>query len=434
MSPLQVISRVSPAFALFFGVWSVNLIPLRRDRRALRLLGAAFFFALVSALVLLIPEDGPFMLPLKAVYYYIVYLSIGFTVFLCCEGSLYDIAYVTVIGQLWQHFLYSLTSLVMTAAALCGHAPAGESAPVTLAVFFFYGAAYLLMQLLLRRYFKNLISLRSCPEILAAALLLPIPLTLINLLIISHPTEALTMLYYRIYSCLTCVVMYLLLLTLQHNKVAQLELSMIRQSNLRQKEQYEFKKEVIDRVNIRAHDLKKLLSRMETAGAIYDKSALDQIRRELSEYDDLAHTGSEVMDIILADAAERCREAAVRFTWILDGAALGFVDTIDLYAIFGNLLDNAITAASAVSDPENRIVSLQMREAGELLYFHMYNTYENALRFDGGLPRTTKRDTENHGFGMRSVRASLKKYGGELRISAENQLFNVNFLLKKPQA
>ena len=31
MSPLQVISRVSPAFALFFGVWSVNLIPLRRD-------------------------------------------------------------------------------------------------------------------------------------------------------------------------------------------------------------------------------------------------------------------------------------------------------------------------------------------------------------------------------------------------------------------
>ena len=58
----------------------------------------------------------------------------------------------------------------------------------------------------------------------------------------------------------------------------------------------------------------------------------------------------------------------------------------------------------------------------------------SALRFDGGLPRTTKRDTENHGFGMRSVRASLKKYGGELRISAENQLFNVNFLLKKPQA
>ena len=224
----------------------------------------------------------------------------------------------------------------------------------------------------------------------------------------------------------------LLLLTLQRNQLAKLENERIRQANLRQKEQYEFKKEVIDRVNIRAHDLKKLLARVETAGALYGKNAVEQIRRELNTYDELVSTGNEVLDIILGDTVARCREAGIRFSYVLDGAALRFVESLDLYAIFGNLLDNAVTAASAVSDPENRLISLKMSRAGELLYFHIYNTFDSALRFDDGLPQTTKRDAENHGFGMRSVRASLNKYGGALRISAESGIFNVNFMLKTP--
>ena len=429
---LPAIARLSPAFALLFGAWSVNLIPLRQDRRALRLVGAALFFLLIASLILLIPKGGRFSLPAEAAYYYLVYLSIAFTLFLCCEGSIYDIAYVTVIGQMWQHFLYALTELVLTALALCGRAPDPESPALTLSVFFFYCAAYLLMQLLLRCYFRNLVSLRNCPEILVASLLLPVPLTLINLLIISRPPELQVMLYYRIYSCLTVVIMYLLLLSLQVNKVAKLENDRIRQANLLQKEQYEFKKEVIDRVNIRAHDLIKLLSRMETAGALYDRNAAEEIRQELNAYDELVSTGNEVLDIILGDTVARCREAGIRFSYVLDGAALCFMESLDLYAIFGNLLDNAVTAASAVSDPENRLISLKMSRAGDLLYFHIYNTFDSPLRFDDGLPQTTKRDAENHGFGMRSVRASLNKYGGALRISAADGVFNVNFMLKKP--
>ena len=49
-----------------------------------------------------------------------------------------------------------------------------------------------------------------------------------------------------------------------------------------------------------------------------------------------------------------------------------------------------------------------------------------------GLPRTTKPDAENHGFGTKSVCASVARYGGELVISAEEGLFHANFFLKKP--
>ena len=381
--------------------------------------------------VLLIPESGPGALSGRALYYYAVYLSIGLSLVVCFEGSIYEAAYVTAIGQLWQHLLYSLSSIVFTLLEMAGH-PVNHSAPaVTFAVFFIYFIAYLTMRLVLGRVFHNLISLKGYTSILLAGLLLPIPLTVMNLLITSLPQEPQNLLYFRIYSVLIVFAAYFMLISVQHNKVARLEIERIRQSNLLQKERYELQKELIDRVNVRAHDLKKQLSRME-AGALYDRSAMEEIRRELSEYEQYVNSGNGTLDVILTDAAVRCREAGIRFSCLVDGRELAFLDTIDLYAIFGNLLDNAITATAAVRDPENRILSLKMNPVGQLLYFHMFNTYENDLRFQGEFPKTTKSDAENHGFGMKSVSLSLKKYGGEMLISAENRVFNVNFMLKKP--
>ena len=428
---LHAFSRCAPAFAMLFAVLSVNLLPLRRDRAALRLCCSAAALLLLILTVLLIPEKGPGTLPGHALYYYAIYLGIGLTLVVCCEGSIYEAAYVTAIGQLWQHLLYSLSSIVFTLLEMTGH-PVNHSAPaVTLAVFFVYFIAYLTMRLVLSRVFRNLISLQGYTSILLACLLLPIPLTVMNLLITSLPQEPQNLLYFRIYSVLIVFAAYFMLISVQHTKVARLEAENIRQSNLRQKERYELQKELIDRVNVRAHDLKKQLSRME-AGALYDRGAMEEIRRELNEYEQFVNSGNGTLDVILTDAAVRCREAGIRFSCLVDGRELAFLDTIDLYAIFGNLLDNAITAASAVRDPENRILSLKMNPVGELLYFHMFNTYENDLRFQGEFPRTTKSDAENHGFGMKSVSLSLKKYGGEMLISAENQVFNVNFMLKKP--
>ena len=428
---LHAVDLCSPGVALLFGILSVSLLPLRRDKTALRLFGCAAGVALVIALILFIPENRPFTKYVQMGYYYLVYLAVGLSLVVCCEGTVYDVAYVAVIGQLWQHFLFSLSSIVFEALALFGRAPDTTTPAVTVGVFLAYALAYLLMHLLLKRYFRSLISLVGNPEILAAGLLLPVPLDTLNLLILSLELEHRTLLYFRIYSCLICIAAYLMLLSLQRSKVTKLELYRIREASLRQKERYEFKKEVIDRVNIRAHDLKKQLGRMEAAGALLDKRALDEVRRELSAYDELVDTGNEVLNLILSDAVGRCREAEIRFTYLLDGAALGFVDALDLYAIFGNLLDNAITAASAVSAPERRLISLKMSQVGEMLYIHLFNTFETPVRFHGAFPKTTKRDAENHGFGMKSVSSSIKKYGGEMRVSAEDAVFNVTFMLRK---
>lgn len=427
---LHGISLCSPAFAMLFATLSVNLIPLRRDRIALRVSLSGLGLVLIISSILLIPEGQPYTPIAQGIYCYVVYLSIGLCLLLCCKGTVFDAAYVCAIGQLWQHLLYSLSSIIFTLLEMSGHPVDHSSAVVTLTVFFAYAAAYLLMFLILPKVFRSLVSLQGNQEVLIAGLLLPIPLMVMNLLIISLPHEPLSELYLRIDAALLCVIAYLLMLSLHKTRLARLEADQIREANLRLKEQYEFKKEVIDQVNIRAHDLKKQLSRLEATGAGMDLTVIEEIRRALSEYDGLASTGNEALDLILGDASGRCRQAGIRFTWLLDGKALGFLEPIDLYAIFGNLLDNAITAASDVPEPENRMISLNSTRRGDFLYVTVVNSFANALSFEGQLPKTTKKDAANHGFGMKSVRSSLKKYGGEMRISVEDQLFNVSFMLK----
>ena len=47
----------------------------------------------------------------------------------------------------------------------------------------------------------------------------------------------------------------------------------------------------------------------------------------------------------------------------------------------------------------------------------------------GGIPLTTKSDKNYHGFGMKSIRQVVEKYGGSLTVNAENDLFRLMILL-----
>ena len=51
------------------------------------------------------------------------------------------------------------------------------------------------------------------------------------------------------------------------------------------------------------------------------------------------------------------------------------------------------------------------------------------VRFKNGLPVTSKGDTANHGFGVRSIRSVAGKYGGTVHIKNEDGLFILTVLL-----
>ncbi|MDF2524679.1 MAG: hypothetical protein K0R31_2320, partial [Clostridiales bacterium] len=53
------------------------------------------------------------------------------------------------------------------------------------------------------------------------------------------------------------------------------------------------------------------------------------------------------------------------------------------------------------------------------------------LIFEDGLPVTTNKDKDYHGFGMKSIKYLVDKYNGELSIKLNGDIFNINIVFPK---
>ena len=69
------------------------------------------------------------------------------------------------------------------------------------------------------------------------------------------------------------------------------------------------------------------------------------------------------------------------------------------------------------------MVSVNVFSKPSMVVLQVENYYEQAIKFSGGLPITSKEDTDYHGFGMRSIRSTAEKYGGSVSIDTENHIF-----------
>ena len=54
---------------------------------------------------------------------------------------------------------------------------------------------------------------------------------------------------------------------------------------------------------------------------------------------------------------------------------------------------------------------------------------ENDLIFDAELPTTTKEDSQFHGYGLKSLRYTVRKYGGEVDINVQDNWFELKILI-----
>ena len=107
----------------------------------------------------------------------------------------------------------------------------------------------------------------------------------------------------------------------------------------------------------------------------------------------------------------------------------GRIQDIDWCSILSNLLDNAIEAAKQC-DIGKRIVKIKMLYEDAVLSIAVSNSYkaEPVLTEDGYI-RTTKKDREEHGWGMRNVVATLEKYNAEYIIDYKNGEFVFSIIM-----
>lgn len=207
--------------------------------------------------------------------------------------------------------------------------------------------------------------------------------------------------------------------------------------------QYLAHKEATEAVRRQYHDLKHYVSELEAMQAspqetdsLARKKELSDftshLKRELEAYDAAIETGNEVLDILLAEKRQKCLAQGVRPVFYVDARNLGFVNSFDLCAIFGNLVDNAVEAAEKLPEDQPRDIQLDVRTTHGLVAIRCQNPFDGTLNATPEGLRTTKSDRENHGFGLKSVRQVVKRYGGTLTWHADNGVFEATVIIPLP--
>ena len=194
--------------------------------------------------------------------------------------------------------------------------------------------------------------------------------------------------------------------------------------------QYEQWKANAELMSITAHDVRHILTRVETLAEKkhIELPDLEAVRKAVDGFSPAVRSGNNVLDVLLRSMADLCEQKKITLNCIVRTDHLKHFDGMGLYFLFANAIDNAIENVSLVADPDKRLIDVSIRRFGDSVIIHIWNYYTGELDFVDGLP-ATKNDRQIHGFGMKSIQFIVERFHGVLNVYAKNQVFHLDVLL-----
>lgn len=179
------------------------------------------------------------------------------------------------------------------------------------------------------------------------------------------------------------------------------------------------------------HDWK---NHVNTVSAMWEKGEEKQavqyvagLAEENRNHTDTILSGHEVADAVLNLKYDTAKSSGIDFTFKGDLSRLSYMEPVDVCVLLGNVLDNAIEACGK-EEKESNIVVTATENAGMLLL-----TIENSLYapvvLKNNRPVTTKKNPDEHGFGVMGMEHVARKYQGDLRFEIVGERFKTQVLL-----
>ncbi len=379
--------------------------------------------------------DNPMNFAVQLALFSAMLVLLTLSVTRCFDVGVWSALFCSTAGYTLQNFMSGLAELIIGLISKPGIA--ATDADLTSVTFVFLLAAaltYLPFYLLVIRNIDSRalaeVDDRGLLGIMAVVVFGVINFDLLIRLAVSVADTATLVVGFRVTHGLICCITYALeyeLLVNRRLRHERLETQQLLAENARQ---YERSRKNVEAINVKCHDIRHQIRRLADGPAAVDPEVLADIAREVAIYDSSARTGNEALDTILTEKHLECRRAGITMTVTADGSALDFMSAADIYALFGNALDNAIRAVRELDDPERSSISVVVRQAMGNAVIHVDNYFDGrAPELDGeGLPRS-KQVGEGHGFGVRSMRLTVERYGGTLATLVQGDTFHVNAIL-----
>ena len=271
------------------------------------------------------------------------------------------------------------------------------------------------------------LSLGRKPLIAFSGLLIAVDIVLHMVTVMNTAADRTSVMLEYSYNLLCCILVLFLQFGILSRRQLEQSNDQLQQMLAQREKQYEIRRESMDIINIKHHDLKHQLGLLRK---VVDRQTLQGMEDAENRYDTIVSTGNEYLDLLLTEKSMLCQAKKIMFTYIADGQKLNFMEPGDVYSLFGNATENAIEYVEKLEDEEKRFIHLSVKAVGGLVTVHVENYFEGQeWNMAEGLPGTTKENKSYHGFGLRSIRMTAEKYGGEMSVHAADHLFSLDVVL-----
>lgn len=425
MNPIVLLQYETVGY--FIEVLAAELLFLhvykRRRYFFARLLLAFVAGAFVSSRISLSGAEGPFSR--FFILLLVIAVSVLFMMF-CFEGNVFSIVSSCMAGVATQHIANKLVAIVMIIpmiSSICEINVGYRIFTEIIVCALVYAAAFASLD-------KDYVPKKSSIRLNVISISIILICIGVNRLVKTDGAEPSYVIATSVYAIICCIFALGIQFYLGKWQQEKTESLVVRELLSASEKQYEQWKAMVELNSIKVHDLKHMLHRIENYVDKYniDIPDLSPMRESIDGFSPLVKTGNEVIDVLLRNMDRLCRQQGVRLNCVSYTDSLGRFDSMSLYFLFANAIDNARAGAAMVADEDKRLADVSLKQFGDSVIIHVWNYFEGEITFSDELP-VSENAEEGHGFGLKSIKMIVDKFGGAMKAHTESDVFHLNIIL-----
>ena len=370
-----------------------------------------FALRLIASLAVIFVAVALFPLQYNALYGSVMFLFFFVltiaAIAICFHGTFWNILFCSLAAYTVQHIAYLFYTIIVNVFTSVdigntyyNNAVTYDNVTLTI-VLLVYFACYIMVYI--EAYFLLIAMIPKNPDlqlgradmIVVSVLVIIVDIVFNMFTVYNTEADELSVFLEQVYNLIICfLVLQMLFQKLRQKKILE-EYDVIHQMLQQERQQFKHLKDNMNIINVKVHDLKHQLRSVRHAEQV-DVQQLKSVEKALAIYQTVARTGNETLDIVLTDKLFYCEQNGIDITCIADGKGISFMSEEDIYSLFGNALDNAITAVEQLPPPQ-RAIKLCIKNLGDVVSIRVENKFKGKIRLEDGVPVTTKKDTRYHG-------------------------------------
>ena len=192
--------------------------------------------------------------------------------------------------------------------------------------------------------------------------------------------------------------------------------------------QYEELKENYKRYRCLIHDEKHMINYIDECIRTENFSEIQNIiKKNKNKFSERYYwTGITALDNVISIKKRKMDNINIEFH--IEANVVDMVmEDIDIIILLENLFDNAIEA-SGQSEGKRKIL-LSIKNVNETFILKMWNNSNKLPIMKGEKFLTDKKDVKGHGWGIESVKYTVKKYNGEIEFRYDDDFFEVIIII-----